>query len=776
MIYTVIPSAAKQSGKGWIAASCRALLAMTILLISPALAEGKPVPRVLIALYDSREEGSPRTTLIHRYLEMPANHLGLDVRYHDVNAPLPALDENMRGILIWFNRGMEVPDAEAYLDWLDAATQAGKKLVIFEHMGLGDRWRRDAKLMDKANRILARIGLRDTNRWQSLTYEVSLARSDRAVTGFERAYETPLPPYMDTRAVGAGVSHLSVALATGREKTFSDLIVTSPRGGYAAADYALYRVVENNETKLHQWYIDPLAFLSAALSMEGVPAPDFTTQGGERLFFTQIEGDGWNELSAFPGERTSAEIIRDEIVSAHPDLPFTLSAIGAELDAQCYGLKKSAEVARSLYALPNAEAATHTLSHPLFWRFFADYSPAKEAPYLSRYPQKPRAKGSLWFAFKDKWLGGWDASSTQGERHAVPAPGRYDIAEAEAMTKYYTTPRSYACAPFSLQSEIAGAAEKLGALAGKPVKLLTWSGDTQPFEAALAHARQAGLHAINGGEWRYNMDYPSLASVAPAGLRLGDEIQLYAANGSEGAQGAKEAAFQGGAIFSTIARLTGLPVRFSPLSLYAHMYAGRAPQELDAVKDTLSRVRAQPLAPVHLSEYAAIAEGFYSATLTETAPREWELRNRGALNTLRFDRAALLRVDFTRSRGVLGMRWLHGSLYVALDPAEETPRIALASVEKIGEYPKTTVGYLVFSRWGINRLQLTNNSLIFVGRGYGEGRMAWRMPEAGSYRVTYGREGETPHTLTAIASENGLLEFTLDAMPGSVMVSIERTS
>ncbi|MBV8939456.1 MAG: hypothetical protein JO089_06420 [Alphaproteobacteria bacterium] len=763
----------------------RKLLLAFFYLLTALPVHAEALPRTLIALYDSREESSPRSTLIHRYLEMPANYLGYDMAYYDINGPLPEPDAGVRGVVIWFNSGMEVPDAERYLDWLDAATAGGRKLVVMENFGLGDRWRRDPALMDKAARVLARIGVKDTNRWQSLTYEVRIAYADRMLTGFERAYEASMPPYMDTRATGEGVSHLRLSLQQGRDTANSDLIITGPHGAYAAAGYALYRVVENNETKLHQWYIDPFAFLSMALEAEALPKPDVATLDGERIFYASLDGDGWNDLSAIPAynrmQASSAQVVQKEIIETYPGLPFTVGLVGAELDASCYGLKSSAKVARSMLALPNVEAASHTMTHPLYWRFFADYAPEKEAPFRKLYPSRPRDQSSLIYALMDRWFDRWKSWTGESTHYAVPPPGRYDLPEEATLRKYYRIPRAYACAPFDLRQEITGSVEQAQRLlpAGKRVRLLNWTGDTSPFEAAIAATREAGLLNLGGGDARQHADYPSYASVPPVGLHVGSETQLYGDNGNEwgllGGAGGENAAGLG--VFRLETQMSGTPLRLKPFSIYAHIYAGRAAADLHVLKEALADAEAEELIPLFASDYAAIAAGFYTTRIEPQGTDSWRISGRGALSTLRFDHASLKAVDFARSSGVLGMRWSQGSLYVALDPDAEAPVVALKPVEILGEYPAAPRPYLIASHWQIKGLQMNNNSLIFQAQGYGGGIMQWRMQAPGSYRIVLSHDGKILGEQIASAPE-GLLSIKLESVGAGtpLTVSIETGS
>jgi hypothetical protein len=48
------------------------------------------LPRKILFLYNSAEAARVNASNIHRYAEMPLNHLGYVAEYVDVNGPLPA--------------------------------------------------------------------------------------------------------------------------------------------------------------------------------------------------------------------------------------------------------------------------------------------------------------------------------------------------------------------------------------------------------------------------------------------------------------------------------------------------------------------------------------------------------------------------------------------------------------------------------------------------------------------------------------------------------------
>src|SRR5271166_4683347 len=66
----------------------------------------EPVRREILAVYDSREEPRPDQTRIHRFAEMPLNHLGFVLSYWDVNAGMPTAERSskVRGVITWFRR------------------------------------------------------------------------------------------------------------------------------------------------------------------------------------------------------------------------------------------------------------------------------------------------------------------------------------------------------------------------------------------------------------------------------------------------------------------------------------------------------------------------------------------------------------------------------------------------------------------------------------------------------------------------------------------------
>ena len=111
---------------------------------------------------------------------------------------------------------------------------------------------------------------------------------------------------------------------------------------------------------------------------------------------------------------------------------------------------------------------------------------------------------------------GGDAYQAIAERDVFPAiierqiPGLIgaylmraeDVVDDEVEFTADFVPRAYAVEPFDLALEVTGSKRIIEALAppGKRVRVMQWSGDTTPFEAAVGATVAAGMRALYHGE------------------------------------------------------------------------------------------------------------------------------------------------------------------------------------------------------------------------------------------------------------------------------------
>lgn len=770
------------------------LFIVLILSLLPchAFAADKPVPRVLIALYNSHWESSPRSTLIHQFLEMPANHLGYDIQYADVMAPLPALGNNVAGIIIWFSSGSYVQNAATYLDWLNKAAREGKKIIILENAGISDASLKNPQILGKRNSILAYIGVRDDTSWIDLTYHTGISSIDKKMLGFERQLTSPYPPIsgFHTLPESNAESHLRLRLAQDRH---ADMVITSPNGGFIAPGYAMYGEEKEQQQQTHLWYINPFLFLKESLGNVFFPAPDVTTLDGKRIFYSQIDGDGWNnitEIEKYQGENIlSSEIIYREILKSYSDFAFNVALITGDIDPDCFEVPGSVNVAKEIFALPNVEASSHTYSHPLFWKFFEDYTPEKEKPLLKHYLLKPSEQfsamqmlqkdisDSTWHSTGQKPVSDRKHDTVDHTQSATPTAryGINDTSEAEELKEYNYAPRSYACSTFSLQKEITGSAQTIKSLLppGKTIRLLQWSGDAEPYEAALAMVARAGLLNINGGDSHFDSEYPSYSFVAPIGLKIGNYRQIYSSDNNEETYTDNwHDRFYGFRYLQSTIKNTESPIRISPFDLYFHMFSGEKQASLTAVKENLNFARTLNIIPITASNYASIANGFYSTDIGHEGDLSWHISNRGDLETVRFDNANRYTVDFRRSVGVLGQTWFQGSLYVALDPTISSAFVHLAALNQISEAHEL---YLVESRWKVKNLQRQKGTVTFEATGYGTGIMSWNAEAGITYLIDTRKDGKTSE-ITATSDNKGILSFSVPPLEQnqSAIITIRR--
>ena len=99
---------------GWVAAFVSALILVSG-SASAVTTDTVAIKREILALYDGGQEGSADGSRIHRFAELPLNHLGFIVRFHDVRVemPDPASMERYRGVLTWFVG--PIPNSRRYL-------------------------------------------------------------------------------------------------------------------------------------------------------------------------------------------------------------------------------------------------------------------------------------------------------------------------------------------------------------------------------------------------------------------------------------------------------------------------------------------------------------------------------------------------------------------------------------------------------------------------------------------------------------------------------------
>lgn len=725
-------------------------LVLVVLAATPAVARAETAePRTIISLVDLVPPDTLKYSRVHQLATMPLNHLGLVVEQHNIADGLPDLDgrDDVRGILTWLSAS-ERTGAYDFLDWAERQIAAGRRFVVLGGIGALEDRERGAVPLDRLNRFLGHLGVRFEGSFVTLPVGMTYLHTDPLVWGFEDRPAVP-PSFPVLRIARSGfTTHVEVGRA-GDPARSSAVVVTGPSGGIAVEGFVADIDFGN---VIRRWRINPFRFFALAFGTDDLPKPDTTTLVGRRIYYSHVDGDGWRSQSAVRlGERqaSSAEVMLERIVARYPDLPVTIAPIAAEMDPDWMDDPVARETARRLFELPQVEPASHTYTHPFQWSFFRNYDAARERQVVG-------SKGAA--------SGNPDGYTLHGEGvAAAPAPeGGNDLGSR------YEVPRAFYAKPFDLELEIAGSLRRLQELAGdRPIAVLQWSGDTTPFEAAVRSVRQAGIPNINGGDTRFDAEFPSYGFVAPIGIRIGAERQIYASNSNENTY----TDLWSGRFFGfrhlqeTLAR-TGSPIRVKPINIYYHTYSAERVASLNALIDNLEYARRQAIVPIRTSHFARIAQGFYRTRLVALPDGRWRVEDRGELQTVRFDRATLRTVDLDRSSGVLGFNHLHGSLYVALDPDDDAPVIALGDdgppyVPAAGSRP-----YLLESRWPTRDLRATATQAAATVGGFGPGEMTWIVPTPGPWRVTLAGHGGSSFQSTITVGDDRRLTIVLPSGHG----------
>jgi hypothetical protein len=710
----------------------------------------KQVPRIVVVFYDSKSEKTWASTTLHQHMELPANHLGLIFEPHDINAPWPDLThrDDVRGILLWFH-GDTIADPSAFIRWCLTNLGSDRHIAMIGSSTLLADSSGKATPQVLVDQLTALMGVGLLPDYVNTTYKYAIDVMNPAYFGFEAPVAAVLPEF--ERAYALPNAQILLSVKTAGDSARDVLASAGPRGAYVVGDD--YTYVSVDELDRVHWILNPFEFLRESFDTDKLPKPDYTTLDGQRIYFSHIDGDGWRNRSQIPTkegrQQRAVDVFYDAVLSAYPDLPFTVAPVAADLDPAWCGDDESRAIARKIMALPNVEPASHTYSHALYWSFFQDASTvaAREAPFLDQYPPCIDTSDSLGRVGRlIKKLEGKPVENTR----AGGTEGDTD--------NPHGTPRSYAKHPWDLDNEITGARDYISTFLppGKKIEVLQWPGDTSPFPLAVRKTADAGLLNINGGDTRFDNEYDSVAWVAPVGRYIdGGMWQIYAAASNENTYTDHWTdRFYGLRFLSQTYANTELPRRVNPINLYFHTFVVDRAAGLAGLKEALDWISKQAIIPIRTSEYIRIANGFYSTKLVQTGPESWKVLDRGALDTIRFDAQGAMTVDYHASTGVIGSNIANGSLYVALDPNVATPVVALG----MAAAPPTA--QLVASRWQIHGVALNPAGFAFHAFGYGPGNMVWQMRDPGRYVISVDDNG-SQSTQTVTTKSDGLLILSL---------------
>ena len=587
-----------------------------------------PLPRQVLMLYEG--SGTLMSNNLNWYAAMPLNHLGYATRLIDISRePLPAgpLTGQVAGIVTWFDSD-HFPQSAATWRWLRTQMKAGVPVAVLGNLGMPA----DASL-------LAPLGLRLGTQPPAGLHRARITRTEDGYFGFESAPLPSAPEFSPIQLAAPATALLDVELAGHLEVAAA----ITPWGGYALAPYVVRNLPQGNLSGGEDqaaWILDPFRFLRAALRLPPGPAYDYTSASGRRLLFGLIDGDGFSSLSwmgAFHDQPAAQVILTQVLERFH--LPVTASVIASGFIE--HGRYTPAEIAtltpiaRRIFRLPWVEIGTHTYSHPFDW------------PALERDPGL--SAGLHMKSASDGYVTGGNPALKYGVN--LPVPGYR----------------------FSPQMEVTGSADIINrklAPPGKRVRVIQWSGDTNPDANVIGIAYRDGLQNINGSNSTITRAHPSLTNVVPLGVQKGPYFQVYSpiADEDEYTHGWQPPYCGYSQAIQTL-QLTNRPRRLTAMELYYHYYSGARACALKELQRVYRWAAAQPSTPVFASTYSRIAVAFQSAGLA-SAGGGFLARGYGPDQELRIQ-ASLGYPDLARSSNVAGYDDFDGSRYIHLGPGGE---------------------------------------------------------------------------------------------------------
>jgi hypothetical protein len=580
-----------------------------------------------------------------------------------------------------------------------------------------------------------------SHEWIDHTFDYEILSEKNEFTPFEGEFPYLLPGFYKTQADESfSKSYLKIGIP-GETETYSDLFILSSNGAYISEFYSnnfdAATYVENPREL--RWFINPFLLFQTVFNLFGLPIPDTTTLAGRRIFFSTCHGDSWNMISDIEKyknqDKLCSEVILEEVVKPNPDIPVCVAVVAADVDLKWVGTKKSQEVARHYFLLPQVEPASHSYSHPFDWVFFKSGEPEKEINYLYLYP-----------------YGTWQNSYLSWLRARYYEYFKPDAYAKDHLKWGYVIPRAYANYPFNLEQEIGGSIDFINQFTppNKPVRAYVWPGDSLPWDKPMELCYQSNIPNFGGGFVRFDTHYPSLLFVYPLARKPGGMIQLYAtANGeNDYTQGWKDQFYGFQQLYKTLEN-TEKPRRLKPILLYYHSYSGQFESSVNALLKNIDFIRKQDPIPIALSRFCEIGLGFYETKIDAIGADKWKILNRKDLQTIRFDIQGY-KVDFSESYGVIGFMEYQNSLYVYLDQTISEPIISLKQA------PMMKTPFLVDSSWEIWNLKRDARSLSFQTQGWGKLKMRWNMRNEGTYTIQTGTQQVTQKT------EKQILKCDLD--------------
>lgn len=583
----------------------------------------------------------------HLYGALPLEYMGYIQKFNDINQDgLPKLVEMSQyaGVIVWLSENYKKPDE--LIEWASSLKEIGIKVVFVDSFGI-----------DLTQNILNPLGIGVSEAIKSNLQKNKIIFQDK-IMGFEVTPTKEIGYYLkptDAQPL------LMIEDSKGKVST---LAAITSWGGYAVGDAFMTEINADN-----LWVIDPFKFFAKALDLKPLVIPDPTTENGNRLLFTHVDGDAIMNRVEWNPEMFSGESIYENILKVYK-IPQSISIVGAEVEPDGMYPEISPqliEIAKKIYALDYIEGGSHTFSHPFFWEKI------KNGNLDEQYRLK--VKGYK-FSIDREFLGTINYINTQ------------------LMPK------------------------------NKPAQLLTktifWSGDCLPRENDLDYVYKHNLLNINGGDTTITNSSPWQSLIAPMGLERGDYYQIYTGQENENVYTNDFLGpFWGYKGVVQTFELTNSPRRFKPINIYYHFYSGSKRASLNALKYVYDWALKQDTFPIFTSEYIPKAMDYYTVSMANDDD-SWLFSGMKNLHTVRIEKANYS-ADLKKSTGVLGLKHFENHTYFSFDNSD-AHLLTLSTKQQ-------NVPYLIDANAKVIKNDVENNKQILSLKGYVDLKLHLEIPK-----------------------------------------------
>lgn len=612
-------------GKGREWSLAIAILTTFLFLHSPSLAEEKetPIPRTVLCLYGfasgdpARSPVWPPDTYSGQMLQMALEWMGYKMEFHDVGKGRPPETLNSEVCAVILDSALDLPFAEEafYSQWIIKQRDHGLKLLFIGAYPGNNQ--------EKRQEMTDALGIRGSTSDIIGVKSAKFRTLDKSMVD-----ETLLPRPRTNNLVSAQAPEgakvwLSVLATDKRDIEMPcDLIYTATWGGALLEPYLFFKTSPEDVRAV----IDPFTFLATILPPSAFPVPDATTRDGLRMFLTHIDGDGFTTLSKKHLNVTCAEIIRDEFLKKYP-FPVTVSVIQSEVQSLLKeqnpdDRKRFEDIARSIFALPNVQGASHAFSHPFVWMPDLDI-------------EGGRGYATQWLEFADPKI--------------YPA---FDLhREIEGSVKY-------------IQDTLMPP--------GKKLEVFLWSGNCRPSGEALRMVSSLGLESLNGGNTMINRRAEGIAGISSTDTLMDGEVQVYSPMQNEFVytNGFTGPLYGGYRLVIDTFKRTGEPRRVKPVNAYYHFYSVQSGESQAALKDVYDWCLAQPLHSMTARDFVRLAKDSRATSIASAGPKRWIARNAGHCRTFRVP-ASWSAPNLALSKGVTGFIIEGDQMYLHTDGRAE---------------------------------------------------------------------------------------------------------